>query len=300
MKIIVLLPEYDDINEIDLSFMTEYEIKYTYVNNTNYEEIIQKIMSDDIVLNLCDGSKEEGTLGIEIIETLEKYNKKFIGSSSKNYSWTKSDIRKFNNETSFVRTPNYQLLRKNEEIKTNLKYPLFIKPNTSGGGSIGITQDSKVNTNDELNKTINNIFIDFDEVIIEEYIDGREFTILVVENGNLPIVLEPLECVFNNNYKYKDYDLKWINYNNISYKQVEDSLQQKLITFAQDCFIKLKLDGYVRFDVRMTNDIYLIDVNPYCGMFYPKALYGCADHILEQSKIMNHKTFLEHLITMKN
>lgn len=129
----------------------------------------------------------------------------------------------------------------------------------------------------------------------------REFTILVVQNHHCPIVLEPIECIFGDGHEFKDYDLKWVSFEYLKYKQIDDkTLFNKLTDFAKDIFVKLRLDGYVRFDIRMDNDnnLFLLDVNPYCGIFYPKNLYGSADFILENSRIMNYKQFVEHLFSM--
>ena len=60
-----------------------------------------------------------------------------------------------------------------EEILRELQLPLFIKPN-NGGSSIGM---SKVNIAGDLNEALKKAFKEDDQILIEEYIKGREFTI---------------------------------------------------------------------------------------------------------------------------
>lgn len=51
--------------------------------------------------------------------------------------------------------------------------------------------------------------------LVEEFITGREFTVLVAENGadsTQPIVFEPVECQFTNGEEFKHFELKWIDY----------------------------------------------------------------------------------------
>src|SRR6476646_2090547 len=80
-----------------------------------------------------------------------------------------------------------QLFRNNplspEDIVKDLRYPLFVKPN-NGGSSIGM---SKVNnSSEELGAAIEKAFREDDQVLIEEFIKGREFTIGVFRsNGKL-------------------------------------------------------------------------------------------------------------------
>jgi D-alanine-D-alanine ligase len=297
MDITVLLPEEFGTEETDLSFMENYNINYVLVTSINYAEVIEKIPKNNKIINLCDGVLETDEAGVNVIKELEKTKRHFIGTSSKKFLWLKSDIRQNNTEC-----PQYILVNKTnvnnfDFDKINLKYPLFVKPNHYAGGSDGIIKESKVKNADELKIFVEKSLKIYDELIIEEYIDGKEFTVLVLQGKNKPIVLEPIECIFDNGYEFKDYDLKWYLFNHLSYKQVNDNeIYNNLVKFSEDIFIKLELDGYVRFDIRMDQNkkLYLLDVNPYCGIFYPKEQYGSADFILENSKIMNHKEFVEY------
>ncbi len=59
------------------------------------------------------------------------------------------------------------------QILDQLKLPVFVKPN-NGGSSIGM---SKVNKAEELETAIKKAFKEDDQVLVEEMIKGREFTI---------------------------------------------------------------------------------------------------------------------------
>lgn len=305
MNVTVLLPENSEEEETDLSFLNndDYLVQYLCINTNNYLDVINQIPMDHLIINLCDGDGEQDNHrpGIEVIQLLEKQKRVFTGSSSKNYLWSKSDIHQYNIGTA----PYFLVTRQNindiDFNKVNLSYPLIVKPNTYTGGSDGIYQDSKVNDQQELLDIVNRSLSTYKEVVVEKFIVGREFTVLVVQsiNGEQPIVLEPLECIFEKNECFKHYNLKWYNYLHFSYAMVTDdqSLSNKIISFAQQTYNLLHLDGYVRFDLRMDHNgkLYLLDVNPYCAIFYAKHLYGSADMILSNSKIMNHYTFVKHL-----
>src|SRR5260221_4755438 len=79
-----------------------------------------------------------------------------------------------------------------EEVIQNLKFPVFVKPN-NGGSSIGM---SKVNKpSDELGAAIEKAFKEDDQVLIEEYIKGREFTIGVFKTKGNIIALPVTEVI---------------------------------------------------------------------------------------------------------
>ncbi|MES2847487.1 MAG: hypothetical protein V4685_00405 [Bacteroidota bacterium] len=70
-----------------------------------------------------------------------------------------------------------QFTSADENVK-HLKFPVFVKPN-NGGSSIGM---SKVNSHtEELGQAVTKAFKEDTQVLIEEYIKGREFTIGVLK-----------------------------------------------------------------------------------------------------------------------
>jgi D-alanine-D-alanine ligase len=157
---------------------------------------------------------------------------------------------------------------------------------------MGITASSKADNIDDL--LLKLAEYKFDDIVVEEFIEGREFTALMFENiddPNDPIVLEPIECVFSKGYTFKHFDLKWKDYNALRYEPVTDKkIFDDIVRVAKDTYLKLDLDGYIRYDIRMNKDgeLFIVDVNPYCAIFYAKDNEGCADYILLKSKKMNN------------
>jgi D-alanine-D-alanine ligase len=84
-----------------------------------------------------------------------------------------------------------------DELVKNLKFPVFIKPN-NGGSSIGM---SKVNApSEELGKAIEKAFKEDDQVLVEEFIEGREFTIGVFKAKGEIIALPITEIISKNDF----------------------------------------------------------------------------------------------------
>ena len=94
----------------------------------------------------------------------------------------------YNNDLSFV---------------SALSFPLFVKPN-NGGSSIGI---SKVNSISDLPAAIDKAFHEDDQVLVEEFIKGREFTIGVFESKGKIITLPFTEIITEN--EFFDFEAKY-------------------------------------------------------------------------------------------
>jgi D-alanine-D-alanine ligase len=138
--------------------------------------------------------------------------------------------------------------------------------------------------------------------MVEEFIDGREFTVLVAENPDClaePIVYTPVECNFPEGETFKHFDLKWVNYEGIQWVPVEDDdIASKLKDMARKVFVGLGGTGYGRIDARgdREGNVYFLEINPNCGIFYPPEAMGSADFILTLDTETDHKKFVNHII----
>ena len=82
-----------------------------------------------------------------------------------------------------------------EKIK-ELKFPVFVKPN-NGGSSLGI---SKVNeASEEIGAALEKAFKEDTQVLVEEFIKGREFTVGVFKTKNEIITLPVTEIISKKN-----------------------------------------------------------------------------------------------------
>ena len=82
------------------------------------------------------------------------------------------------------------------EILSRLKLPVFVKPN-NGGSSIGM---SKVSVPGELDAALDKAFREDDQVLVEEFIKGREFTIGVFRSEGKIVTLPFTEIITENEF----------------------------------------------------------------------------------------------------
>ena len=137
-----------------------------------------------------------------------------------------------------IRTPKGFLLRKNQIVidptENNINYPVVVKPNNSSnrkGISIANDKESYLNA-------IALAFKYSDEIIIEEYIEGREFVISTIDGKALP-VLEILPL----NSKIKRNTITEIKAKRCPPDITED-LNNNLINLAEKASLLLGLNTY--------------------------------------------------------
>jgi D-alanine-D-alanine ligase len=108
-----------------------------------------------------------------------------------------------------IPTPQFQVFsRGTEELNPDLKFPLIVKPNCEGSAK-GINSTSVVNTQDDLFKKIQEtISIYKQEALVEEFIEGKELTVGILENGKTTI-LPILEIDFSTCKNSGEYFYSW-------------------------------------------------------------------------------------------
>jgi D-alanine-D-alanine ligase len=110
--------------------------------------------------------------------------------------------------------------------------------------------------------------------------------------------LQPVEFLFPDGESFKHFDLKWKNYDQMqTLAVIEEPLASRLREASALTFAALGGSGYARCDLRMDDSgrIYMLEINPYCGVFYPEGQFGSADFILANDPA-GHRGFLEHLL----
>ena len=133
-----------------------------------------------------------------------------------------------------------------DEITSTLKFPVFIKPN-NGGSSIGM---SKVdNSSEELGFAIEKAFKEDDQVLVEEMIKGREFTVGVFKSKGNIIVMPLTEVKANADMAFFDFEAKYQGKSTEKTPaEVNDVIADKLREAAAKIYSVFNCRGVVRID----------------------------------------------------
>jgi D-alanine-D-alanine ligase len=130
-----------------------------------------------------------------------------------------------------------------EVILSKLQLPLFVKPN-NGGSSIGM---SKVNTAEELAPALAKAFKEDHQILVEEFISGREFTIGVFKQGDTIAVLPITEISTQN--EFFDFEAKYQGKSiETTPALIDDTMKQHLSNAAKSVYEIFNCRGVVRID----------------------------------------------------
>jgi D-alanine-D-alanine ligase len=130
-----------------------------------------------------------------------------------------------------------------QQVK-DLQFPVFVKPN-NGGSSIGM---SKVNAaSEELGVAIEKAFKEDDQVLVEEFIKGREFTIGVFKSKEKIIALPITEVITKK--EFFDFEAKYLGASQeITPAEVDDAVAEQVRTEAVKIYQIFNCRGIVRID----------------------------------------------------
>ena len=148
-------------------------------------------------------------------------------------------------------------------ILEKLQLPLFVKPN-NGGSSIGM---SKVNAANELPAAIEKAFKEDDQVLIEEFIAGREFTVGVFKTVREIIVLPITEV--RSKKDFFDYEAKYQGMSEETTPAiVDEAIAQKIRDTAKKVYEVFNCRGVVRIDFiynEAKQQPYILEINTVPG-----------------------------------
>jgi D-alanine-D-alanine ligase len=148
-------------------------------------------------------------------------------------------------------------------ILAQLQLPLFVKPN-NGGSSIGM---SKVNSPEELGPAIDKAFKEDQQILVEEFISGREFTIGVFKQNNQLSVLPITEISTQN--EFFDFEAKYQGKSiETTPAQIDETMQSHLSEAAKSVYEIFNCKGVVRIDFiydTKQQKPYMLEVNTVPG-----------------------------------
>lgn len=313
MKICVLQPDYST-SDVDYQYydpardlshlMPHATFDHVLLNKLSVYKQLKELKKKnyDVFVNLCEGYLEWNVPSIDVIYFMELLNLPFTGPTSLLYDPPK-ELMKYVAYTEGIKTPAFALIESLDTIETacnHLQYPLFVKPDKAGD-SLGIDQQSLVNNKVALIEKCAAIIDEYGPLLVEEYIEGREFTVMLVANAKdekACTVFKPIEYIFPKGFEFKTYALKTSELHpeaNIPCNDPE--LEKQLKDAALQIFKGFGGVGYARLDFRVNvkREIFFLEINFTCSVFYKDGYEGSADYILKVDGI-GQAGFLQKII----
>jgi D-alanine-D-alanine ligase len=236
-----------------------------------------QIFQPDVIFNLADQFKNNRSFDQNIVSFLATRETPFTGCGSTGLTLCKHKaISKKILGYHRIHTPEFVTIARGKHIARpkRLKFPIVVKP-LKEEASLGISQASFVETDEQFNQRVQFIHESWNnDVIAEEYIDGRELYVGVL--GNHRLETYPIrELVFRevppDEPKMATYKAKWDEEYRKRWgleNQFAIGLEEPVIASIQNTckriYHLLTIDGYARIDLRLTRDnkVYFIEANP--------------------------------------
>jgi D-alanine-D-alanine ligase len=151
------------------------------------------------------------------------------------------------------------------QILNELKLPVFVKPN-NGGSSIGM---SKVTKADDLEEAITKAFKEDDQVLIEEMILGREFTVGVFKTKGNIIVLPLTEVKAHDDKDFFDFEAKYQGKSSETTPAiVDEAIADRIRDAARKIYAVFNCRGVIRIDFIYNEEAgkpFMLEVNSIPG-----------------------------------
>lgn len=236
----------------------------------------------DLVFNLAESFGGKSALESNVAALLNLLGLRYTGSSPAGLllAGDKSLTKKV---LSFhgIRTPEFAtVFRGALDWAGDIAFPLIVKP-PQEDASLGIRSNSVVHDLRELFTRIDALQSEFQQpVLVEEFVDGREFYVGVLGNANvraLPVMELDFSGFPAGVPRIASWEAKWGDDGAGSGEQfagtksifpvdVAPELATRMQEVAVEAFNALRLRDYARIDLRVTDeeDIFVIEVNPNC------------------------------------
>ena len=151
-----------------------------------------------------------------------------------------------------------------DEVASKLKFPVFVKPN-NGGSSIGMSKVHRAS--DEFGIAVEKAFKEDDQVLIEEFIEGREFTAGVFKTKGNIIVLPITEVISKKDFF--DYEAKYEGASTeITPAEIDEVIADKVRDAARMIYQVFNCRGVVRIDFiynEETKQPFMLEINTIPG-----------------------------------
>jgi D-alanine-D-alanine ligase len=231
----------------------------------------------DVIFNLADQFKNNRAFDQNIVSFLAMQGVPFTGCGSTGLTLCKhKGISKKILGYHRIHVPDFVTIARGKRIARprRLKFPILVKP-LKEEASLGISQASFVENDEQFKERVLFIHEKYDnDVIAEEYIEGRELYVSILGNHRLRVF--PIrELVFKEvppdepkiaTYKAKwdeEYRKRWGLQNQFA-EALDPALVASIEQICKRIYHLLTIDGYARVDLRVTkdNEVYFIEANP--------------------------------------
>ena len=239
----------------------------------------------DIVFNVAEGLWGEAResqipLFCEVLKIPYTHSSPLTHAIALDKSYTKHALK----GADVANVPASQAISsKDYKIDKDLKFPLIVKPNKEGS-SKGVLDSNVVHDLKRLKQRIKEVSESFTkEIVVEEYIEGREFTVSLLGNDNpkiLPIVEQRFDFLPKGMNKIASFELKWVYEDSLTDlkdayycpAKLSKALKKEIDDTSLEIYKFFEVRECARIDYRLgiNGKLYFLEINTLPGMMPPE------------------------------
>ena len=286
--------DHDTVNQLKEALGGLSTFQFSYLDH--HKTLIQKFLQHppQFVMNLCDeGWKNDPFKELHPTALMEMLEIPFSGAGPECLSicYNKSTVCSIAQSMGIATPSEIWIDPSSHSGAIPSVFPAILKP-AYGDSSIGITQHAVVHSSEEFVTYFDTLKDQLPDVpiLVQEFLEGREFSIGLIGNGTALDVLPVLEVDYSKLPKQLPkilgYESKWhldspyctkIEYHRAD---IDDQTERTMVDAATSLFHRLKCRDYARFDFRMDlhGEPKLLEVNPNPGWCWDGKMALMAKH----------------------
>jgi D-alanine-D-alanine ligase len=232
---------------------------------------LSRVRRVDLVFNLCEGINGHARFEDLVVGTLELIGVPFTGCRA----WPTTVCHRKHVANTLLSSaglpvPAFTLAQVN---KTPADFPLpaIVKP-AAEDASVGIDNSAVCTSKRALKRRVAQMLEQFEEVVVQEYVAGREFNVGFVGNRMLPIAEIRFDDLPDGTWPIVSYAAKWIPGSPedegtipVCPAELDAELHGRIAQVARKAWEQMAdSEGYGRIDLRLSEDgqPYVLEVNP--------------------------------------
>lgn len=262
----------DSVKEVQIALKARgHETTLVAVRRPDDFGWLSRVRRADLIFNLCEGIGGHSRYEDFVVSTLELTGVPYTGCKP----WAVSVAhRKHVANTLLSRNgvsiPRFQLAAGNK-VPPDLTLPVIVKP-AAEDASVGIDSTSVCTTKRALKKRLAEMSEQWEEVLVQEYVAGREFNVGFIGDTVLPIAELCFDNMPEGSWPILTYAAKWdvgspedLGSVPVCPADLPAEIQKRIVAVARMGWEELcGAEGYGRVDLRVDAEgqPYILEVNP--------------------------------------
>jgi D-alanine-D-alanine ligase len=232
---------------------------------------LTRVRRADLVFNLCEGVNGHARFEDYVVGTLELAGVPFTGC--RHWATTIAHRKHVANtllSAAGLPVPAFTLAQANK-TPSDFPLPAIVKP-AAEDASVGIDNGAVCTSKRALKKRVALMLEQFEEVLVQEYVPGREFNVGFVGKRMLPIAEIRFDGMPEGTWPIVSYAAKWIPGSPedegtlpVCPAEMPEDLEAAVTKVAREAWLYVSCgEGYGRVDLRVNGDgiPYVLEVNP--------------------------------------